>query len=101
MVQRPPDAKLRVYRTHGGKRWQALSKGLPQEHSYESVLRDAMATDTLKPAGVYFGTHGGRLYGSRNDGRSWTRIADGLPAITCVRAALIETPAARARRKAA
>ncbi len=96
----PPDGKLRVYRTHGGKRWQALSKGLPQENSFESVLRDAMATDTLRPAGVYFGTRGGKLYASRDDGRAWTRIADGLPAITCVRAALIETPAARSRHKA-
>jgi hypothetical protein len=50
-----PEGKLRVYRTtNGGKRWRPLAKGLPQKNAYETVVRDALAVDTLDPAGVYF-----------------------------------------------
>src|SRR6266545_2960197 len=43
-----PEGKLRVYRTRdAGKRWKAMTKGLPQEGAYETVLRDAMAVDAL------------------------------------------------------
>src|SRR5918992_1133076 len=52
----PPDGKLRVYRSKtGGNEWEALTDGLPQEHCYVNVLRDAMAVDELDPCGVYFG----------------------------------------------
>jgi hypothetical protein len=82
-----PDAKLRVYRTtNGGKRWQALSKGLPQEAAYETILRDGFSADALNPTGLYFGTRNGRLYGSRDGGASWIQIAGGLPGIVCVKA---------------
>ncbi len=48
----PPDGRLRVYRSRsGGNNWQALTNGLPQRDCYVNVLRDAMATDTLEPAG--------------------------------------------------
>ena len=43
-----PDGKLRVYRSRsGGDEWEALGNGLPQEHCYVNVLRDAMAVDSL------------------------------------------------------
>src|SRR5947209_2582563 len=42
----PPEGKLRVYRSRtGGGEWEPLTKGLPQEHCYVNVLRDAMAVD--------------------------------------------------------
>ena len=42
----PPEGKLRVYRSRtGGDDWEPLTKGLPQEHCYVNVLRDAMAVD--------------------------------------------------------
>ena len=86
----PPDGKLRVYRSSkGGGSWQALGRGLPQQDSYECVLRDAMAIDALRPAGIYFGTRGGSLYASRDEGSSWKRIAEGLPAIVCVKATAV------------
>ena len=70
----PPDGKLRVYRSRtGGNEWEALTNGLPQEHCYVNVLRDAMAVDDLDPGGVYFGTTGGQVYGSPDGGDSWTR----------------------------
>ena len=85
-----PEAKLRVYRTtNAGGSWKPLTKGLPQEDAFETVLRDALTTDSLSKAGVYFGTRSGKLFGSANEGDSWKEIADGLPAITCVKAATL------------
>jgi photosystem II stability/assembly factor-like uncharacterized protein len=85
-----PEAKLRVYRTRdGGASWKPLAKGLPQKNAYETVLRDALAADSLDPAGLYFGTRSGKLFGSADEGRSWQSIADSLPPIVCVKAAAI------------
>ncbi|HTQ85503.1 MAG TPA: protein kinase [Candidatus Solibacter sp.] len=88
-----PDGHLRVYRTrNAGASWEPLSRGLPQKRAYETVLRDAMTADELDPTGLYFGTRSGALYGSRDEGRSWTRILEGLPAILCVKIAVIGQP---------
>jgi hypothetical protein len=85
-----PGGRLRVYRTrNAGRRWHALTKGLPQEDALETVLRDALATDSATPAGVYFGTRSGRLYASRDEGESWRVLRQGLPPIVCVKAALV------------
>ena len=85
-----PEAKLRVYRTRdAGGSWEALTNGLPQEEAFETVLRDGMSADSLRPAGIYFGTRNGKLFGSADDGDSWTSIADGLPPIVCVKAAVV------------
>jgi photosystem II stability/assembly factor-like uncharacterized protein len=91
-----PEARLRVYRTRdGGRSWHALTRGLPQRDAYETVLRDALATDSAAPAGVYVGTRSGRVYASRDEGASWTLVADGLPPVLCVRA--VVAPGARPR----
>jgi len=82
-----PEAKLRVYRTRdAGKSWHPLTKGLPQEGAYETVLRDALATDGAARAGVYFGTRSGKLYASADDGDSWRTVHEGLPPVVCVKA---------------
>lgn len=81
------DGRLRVYRSRdGGRAWQPLTRGLPQEHAYVTVLREAMTTDTRLPCGVYFGTSGGHLFASRDAGVSWQVIAGFLPRILSVRA---------------
>ncbi|HEV7593972.1 MAG TPA: exo-alpha-sialidase [Gemmatimonadaceae bacterium] len=81
-----PGAKLRVYRTrNAGASWEPLTKGLPQSDAYENVLRDALTADSLDAAGIYFGTRSGKLYGSRDEGASWTEIANALPPIVCVK----------------
>jgi photosystem II stability/assembly factor-like uncharacterized protein len=83
-----PEARLRVYRTsNGGKSWEALTCGQPQKDAYITVLRDAFASDQQDPAGLYFGTRGGELYGSRDDGQTWELLAEHLPPILTVRAA--------------
>jgi photosystem II stability/assembly factor-like uncharacterized protein len=85
-----PEGKLRVYRTrNGGASWQPLSRGLPQKDALETVLRDSLATDRADPAGVYFGTRSGKLYGSNDEGKSWQLIQAGLPAIVCVKTAVL------------
>ena len=85
-----PEAKMRVFRTRdAGCSWEPLANGLPQENAYETVLRDALATDSHARAGVYVGTRSGKLFASADDGDSWTAVAEGLPGITCVKAAVI------------
>jgi hypothetical protein len=85
-----PEGKLRVYRTRdAGASWEAMTNGLPQDGAYETVLRDALATDALDPAGVYFGTRNGKLFGSADEGESWTEIFDGLPPVISVKTAII------------
>ena len=81
----PPDGKLRVYRSRsGGEEWEALTNGLPQEHCYVNVLRDAMAVDTADPCGIYFGTTGGQVYASSDEGDSWEPVVRDLPAVLSV-----------------
>ena len=65
-------------------------RGLPQKQAYETVLRDAMTTDSLDPVGIYFGTRSGQLFGSNDEGKNWNRILGGLPSILCVRCAVVE-----------
>ncbi len=81
----PPDGRLRVYRSRtGGHEWEPLSAGLPQEHCYVNVLRDAMAVDGLDSCGVYFGTTGGQVYASADAGDSWAPIVRDLPSVLSV-----------------
>jgi photosystem II stability/assembly factor-like uncharacterized protein len=97
-----PDGKLRVYRTRdAGRSWEPLTKGLPQEHAFETVLRDALECDTLDPAGVYFGTRSGRLYCSADGGASWALAIEGLPPILCVRPVVVRAARASGRSKTA
>jgi photosystem II stability/assembly factor-like uncharacterized protein len=80
-----PDGKLAVWRTRdGGRTWQDLRAGLPQENAYLSVLRQAMAADSRDPAGLYFGTTSGSLFASIDEGDTWKCIAQHLPTITSV-----------------
>lgn len=81
----PPEGKLRVYRSRsGGEQWEALTSGLPQEHCYVNILRDAMAVDTAQPCGIYFGTTGGQVYASRDNGDNWEAIVRDLPPVLSV-----------------
>jgi photosystem II stability/assembly factor-like uncharacterized protein len=81
----PPDGRLRVYRSRsGGNEWEALTNGLPQEHCYVNILRDAMAVDRLEQCGIYFGTTGGQVYGSPDGGDTWQALVRDLPPVLSV-----------------
>ncbi len=86
----PVDGRLRVYRSRsGGIEWEALTKGLPQRDCYVNVLREAMSADSLGPCGIYFGTTGGQVYVSADDGDSWDPIVCHLPAVLSVEAQVL------------
>jgi hypothetical protein len=81
----PPDGRLAVYRSRtGGNEWEPLTKGLPQQHCYHNVLRDAMSIDKLDPCGIYFGTTGGQVYASADEGDSFAPIVSDLPRVLSV-----------------
>ncbi|MDD2878094.1 MAG: exo-alpha-sialidase [Acidiphilium sp.] len=86
-----PEGQAAVWRTRdAGASWQALRDGLPARNAYFGVLRQALATDPLTPAGVYFGTGTGTLYGSADEGESWTCLAQHLPPITSVETMVVD-----------
>lgn len=85
-----PEGKLRVYGTrNAGASWEPQEAGLPQDGAYETVLRDGLATDSLDPAGVYFGTRSGKVFASADEGAKWKLVVDGLPPVTCVKTAVV------------
>lgn len=83
------DGKFSVWRSkNGGDSWKRLSQGLP-ERAHLVALREAMATDTLDDAGVYVGTSTGQVFASRDAGDSWSLMADYLPSVLSVEAAVV------------
>jgi photosystem II stability/assembly factor-like uncharacterized protein len=86
-----PDAAMAVWRTHdGGDSWIRSGDGLPQQDAFVGVLREAMAVDRLDPVGVFFGTSTGQVYGSADEGRSWSKVADNLPPIWSVETLVVD-----------
>lgn len=85
-----PGGKPAVYVTrNGGSSWQRLDAGLPQSQAWWTVKRQAMATDTHDPVGLYFGTTSGELWMQRDGGTSWNCIARHLPEIYAVETAVL------------
>lgn len=82
-------ARLRVYRSrNGGGDWEALTRGLPQTNAYLHLLREALATDSLDPCGIYLGTTSGQIFYSRDEGDSWELLVEYLPpvnSLSCAR----------------
>ena len=77
------DGGLFVARTtDGGQSWQALRKGLPQDHAYDIVLRHALdaAGDCL-----CFGSSTGNVYLSEDRGESWSCLGNNFPPVYSVR----------------
>ena len=85
----PPQGQLAVYRTDdAGASWLRLADGLV-EPDYNVVLRDAAAVDNAEPAGLYFGTRGGSVYASADEGGHFAEVLSHVPDVLCVRAAAI------------
>ena len=79
------NGRLEVGRSRdGGKTWTLLSRGLPIHDAHVTVLREAMTSDPLSPAGVYFGTSAGTVYHTRTAGDSWGVLAANLPPVYSV-----------------
>lgn len=77
------DGGLMVARSQdGGKSWEQLREGLPQEHTYDTVYRHAFDNSEGKLA---FGSTNGNLYLSENGGESWNVLGNNLPPIHSVR----------------
>jgi photosystem II stability/assembly factor-like uncharacterized protein len=86
------DGRLRVYRTDdAGASWQALTRGLPQQHCYVTVLRDGLDTDGLDPLGLYLGTSSGQVYVSADRGETWQALPAILPPILSVQAGVVDS----------
>lgn len=82
-----PGGKPAVYRSvNGGKTWQRQATGLPKSQGWLTVKRQAMTADAGAPAGIYFGTTSGAVWGSRDEGRTWKCLAAHLPEIYAVEA---------------
>jgi hypothetical protein len=43
-----------------------------------------MAVDSLESCGIYFGTTGGQVYASADEGNTWTPIVRDLPRVLSV-----------------
>lgn len=83
----PVDAKLAVMRTRdGGKTFEVLRTGLPQEHAYDLVYRHGLDIDSSGDRLVMGSTTGG-LWISADQGDSWQNVSAHLPPIYCVRSA--------------
>ena len=79
-----------VYVTrNGGKTWRRSAAGMPEGQAWWTVKRQAMASDTNDPVGLYFGTTSGELWASRDEGQKWSCIAAHLPEIYAVEVAAL------------
>jgi hypothetical protein len=81
----PVGGRMVVARTRdGGKSWQELTRGLPQEHAYDLVYRHALDLDDGGTR-LAMGSTTGNLWTSDDQGDSWTLVSAHLPPIYCVR----------------
>jgi len=82
-----PGGKPAAYVTrNAGKTWKRLDAGLPRSQGWFTVKRQAMDADAREPLGLYFGTTGGDIWASTNEGAKWSCIARHLPEIYAVEA---------------
>jgi hypothetical protein len=81
----PVDGKVVVTRTRdGGKSYDVLRHGLPQEHAYDLVFRHAFDVDETGER-LAFGSTTGSLWVSDDAGDSWHCVSNHLPPVYCVR----------------
>ena len=81
----PVDGRVVASRTrNGGKSFEVLSEGLPQENAYDIVYRHALDIDSTGTRLAMGSTTGG-LWVSESQGDSWFCVSDHLPPVYCVR----------------
>jgi hypothetical protein len=80
-----PGGRPAAYVTRdAGRSWSRQDEGLPRSQAWLTVFRQAMTADEHDPVGLYFGTTGGELWASRDEGAAWTCIARHLPHVYAV-----------------
>lgn len=80
----PVDGRVVVTRTRdGGRTFDVLREGLPQEHAYDLTFRHALDIDESGDR-LAFGSTTGSLWISENQGDHWQCISQHLPPIYCV-----------------
>jgi hypothetical protein len=88
----PVDGKVVVSRTQdGGKTFEVLRKGLPQDHAYDLVFRHALDVDESGNR-LAFGSTTGGLWITENGGDQWTELTAHLPPIHAVQFAALPRP---------
>ncbi len=81
----PVSGQVVVTRTRdGGKSFETLRKGLPQEHAYDLVFRHGLDVDGSGNR-LAFGSTTGSLWVSEDQGDSWQTVSEHLPPVYCVR----------------
>ena len=77
----PVDGKMVVTRTRdGGKTFESLTGGLPQEHCYDIVFRHGLDVDATGDR-LVMGSSTGSLWVSEDGGDSWECVSTHLPQI--------------------
>ncbi len=81
----PVDGQLVALRTRdGGKSFDVLSHGLPQENAYDLIYRHALDIDASGDR-LAFGSTTGSLWITEDQGDTWTSLSAHLPPIYCIR----------------
>lgn len=81
----PADGKVVVNRTRdGGRTFETLRRGLPQQHAYDLVFRHALDVDDTGDR-LAFGSTTGSLWVSEDAGDSWETVSLNLPPVYAVR----------------
>ena len=86
----PIDGKPAVYGSRdAGATWRRLAAGLPEAQAWFTVKRQAMGVDALDPVGIYFGTTGGEVWASFDEGERWHCLCLHLPEIYAIETAVV------------
>jgi photosystem II stability/assembly factor-like uncharacterized protein len=81
----PMDGRVVVNRTSdGGKSFETLTRGLPQQHAYDLVFRHALDIDESGER-LAFGSTTGSLWVTEDGGDQWQTVSTNLPPIYAVR----------------
>jgi photosystem II stability/assembly factor-like uncharacterized protein len=81
----PVDGKVVAARTRdGGRTFEVLREGLPQEHAYDLVFRHALDIDDTGDR-LAMGSTTGALWITEDQGDRWQTLSTHLPPVYCVR----------------
>jgi hypothetical protein len=76
-----PDGRPSCFVTRdAGASWQRLDSGMPGR-AWWTIKRQAACVDGGDPVGVYFGTTSGEIWGSADEGATWSCLMHHLPEI--------------------